>query len=110
MCRPRPAGYRKLLAWLRSFGTLVLVGVEGTGAYEAGLARHLREQDVAVVEIGRPDRKARRCQGKSAPVDAEAAARAALAQRRTGILKQRDGRVEALWSLRCPPHRDPPTR
>ncbi|WP_344447380.1 IS110 family transposase, partial [Kitasatospora nipponensis] len=32
------AGYRELLAWLRSFGNLVLVGVEGTGAYGAGLA------------------------------------------------------------------------
>ncbi|MDY0816848.1 IS110 family transposase [Kitasatospora purpeofusca] len=94
------AGYRKLLAWLRSFGTLVLVGVEGTGAYGAGLAHHLREQDVSVVEIDRPDRKARRWQGKSDPVDAEAAARAALAQRRTGTPKRRDGRVEALRSLR----------
>ncbi|MFJ5879830.1 IS110 family transposase [Kitasatospora cineracea] len=93
-------GYAALLAWLRSFGTLVLVGVEGTGAYGAGLARHLREQDVAVVEIDRPDRKARRWQGKSDPVDAEAAARAALSARRTGTPKRRDGRVEALRSLR----------
>ncbi|MGP3684253.1 IS110 family transposase [Streptomyces sp. IBSNAI002] len=94
------AGYRKLLAWLRSFGTLVLVGVEGTGAYGAGLARYLHEQGMSVVEIDRPDRKARRWQGKSDPVDAEAAARAALARRRTGIPKQRDGQVEALRSLR----------
>ncbi|MFB7666785.1 IS110 family transposase [Kitasatospora sp. NPDC056138] len=94
------AGYRRLLAWLRSFGAVVLVGVEGTGAYGAGLARYLREQDVSVVEIDRPDRKARRWQGKSDPVDAEAAARAALAQRRTGIPKHRDGQVEALRSLR----------
>ncbi|MFB7912317.1 IS110 family transposase [Kitasatospora sp. NPDC056076] len=93
-------GYALLLAWLRSFGTLVLVGVEGTGAYGAGLARHLREQDVTVVEIDRPDRKARRWQGKSDPVDAEAAARAALSARRTGTPKRRDGRVEALRSLR----------
>ncbi|WP_327392156.1 IS110 family transposase [Streptomyces sp. NBC_01186] len=94
------AGYRRLLAWLLSFGTVALVGVEGTGAYGAGLAVHLREQDVPVVEIDRPDRKTRRWQGKSDPVDAEAAARAALAQRRTGTPKQRDGRVEALRSLR----------
>jgi transposase len=94
------AGYRKLLAWLHSFGTLVLVGVEGTGAYGAGLARYLREKDVPVEEIDRPDRKVRRWQGKSDPVDAEAAARAALAGRRTGTPKQRDGRVEALRALR----------
>lgn len=94
------AGYRALLAWLRGFGTLVLVGVEGTGVYGAGLARFLSAQGVAMVEVDRPDRKARRWQGKSDPVDAEAAARAALAQVRTGVPKQRDGRVEALRSLR----------
>ncbi|MEV0056039.1 transposase [Saccharopolyspora shandongensis] len=66
----------------------------------AGLARYLREHDVTVVEIDRPDRKARRWQGKSDLVDAEAAARAALAERRTGTPKFRDGRVEALRALR----------
>ena len=35
------AGYRALLAWLRSFGRVVKVGVEGTGTYGAGLARYL---------------------------------------------------------------------
>lgn len=39
-----PAGYAALLAWMRSFGQLVSVGVEGTGAYGAGLARLLRAQ------------------------------------------------------------------
>jgi len=93
-------GYAALLAWLRTFGNLVLVGVEGTGVYGAGLARHLTAHGVAMVEIDRPDRKTRRWQGKSDPVDAEAAARAALAARRTGIPKQRDGQVEALRALR----------
>src|SRR4051812_4665464 len=90
------AGYTALLRWLGSFGALVLVGVEGTGVYGAGLARYLRGQGVPMVEIDRPDRKARRWQGKSDPVDAEAAARAALAQVRTGVPKHRDGTVEAL--------------
>ena len=93
-------GYRRLLAWLRSFGTLLLVGVEGTGVYGAGLARHLHAQGVAMVEVDRPDRKVRRWQGKSDPVDAEAAARAALGGVRTGVPKQRDGQVEALRNLR----------
>jgi transposase len=93
-------GYAALLAWLCSFGTLVLVGIEGTGAYGAGLARHLRRAGVPMVEIDRPDRKARRWQGKSDPVDAEAAARAALAQIRTGQPKHADGQVEALRNLR----------
>jgi hypothetical protein len=33
------AGYADLLGWL--FGTIALVGVEVTGSYGAGLARHL---------------------------------------------------------------------
>jgi transposase len=34
------AGYGGLLDWLAGFGTVCLVGVEGTGSYGAGLARH----------------------------------------------------------------------
>ncbi|WP_455709548.1 IS110 family RNA-guided transposase [Microbispora rosea] len=94
------AGYANLVTWLRGFGALVLVGIEGTGAYGAGLARYLQAQGVAMVEVDRPDRKARRRQGKSDPVDAVAAARAALAQHHTGTPKQRDGQVEALRNLR----------
>jgi transposase len=55
---------------------------------------------VPVVEVDRPDRKTRRRRGKSDPVDAEAAARAALAGHATGVPKQRDGQVEALRNLR----------
>ena len=94
------SGYQALLAWLRGFGALLLVGVEGTGVYGQGLARYLQAERVPMVEIDRPDRKARRWQGKSDPVDAEAAARAALAQVRTGVPKLRDGQVEALRALR----------
>lgn len=96
----RPAGYAALLGWLAGFGTIRLVGIEGTGVYGAGLARHLHTAGIALVEIDRPDRKARRWQGKSDPVDAEAAARAALAAHRTGTPKHRGGQVEALRNLR----------
>ncbi len=96
-----PAGYAAaLLGWLRSHGELVLVGIEGTGAYGAGLAMVLHLAGVAMVEVDRPDRKTRRWQGKSDPVDAQAAARAAQAKRATGIPKDRTGRVEALRALR----------
>ena len=94
------AGYRQLLAWLRGFGALLIVGIEGTGVYGAGLARYLAGEGVAMLEGDRPDRKTRRFAGKSDPLDAEAAARTALARKRTGIPKQRDGRVEALRNLR----------
>ena len=94
------AGYVQLLDWLTGFGRLLLVGIEGTGVYGSGLAAHLRGEGVGMVEVDRPDRKARRWQGKSDPVDAEAAARAALAARATGTPKDRDGSVEALRVLR----------
>lgn len=94
------SGYAALLAWAATFGTVSRVGIEGTGAYGAGLAVHLHAHGVAMVEVDRPDRKTRRFAGKSDPIDAEAAARAALAGRRTGTPKQRDGQVEALRALR----------
>ena len=72
------AGYASLLSWLRSFGTLAVAGVEGTGSYGAGLARHLAAAGVRVVEVDRPDRQDRARQGKSDPLDAVSAARAAL--------------------------------
>jgi transposase len=95
-----PPGYRALLRWLRGHGSLTRVGVEGTGAYGAGLARHLRAQGVTLVEVDRPDRKTRRAKGKSDPIDAYAAARAALNGDAAGTPKTRDGRVEAIRALR----------
>lgn len=94
------AGYRQLLAWLHGFGALLIVGIEGTGAYGAGLARHLAAEGVPMLEVDRPDRKTRRFSGKSDPLDAEAAARTALAGVRTGTPKDRSGAVEALRNLR----------
>src|SRR5690606_21327917 len=55
---------------------------------------------VLVIEVDRPDRKTRRFQGKSDPIDAVQAAKTALAGERTGVPKQRDGRIEALRNLR----------
>jgi transposase len=71
-----PAGYRRLLSWLESFGPLHQVGVEGTGSYGAALARHLAEHEVVVIEVARPNRQVRRRHGKTDVVDAIAAARA----------------------------------
>lgn len=95
-----PVGYRALVGWLREHGELGRVGVEGTGAYGAGLARHLRAEGVAVVEVDRPDRRSRRRCGKSDALDAYAAARAALAGSAAGVPKTRDGAVEAIRALR----------
>ena len=57
------AGYLKLIAWARSFGRLHRAGVAGTGTYGGGLARSLREDEVQVLEVNRPDRAARRTRG-----------------------------------------------
>lgn len=94
------SGYDQLLAWMRSFGELAKVGVEGTGAYGAGLARHLLEHEVEVVEVNRPNRQMRRQRGKSDTVDAEAAARAALNGEATVVPKDRAGGVESIRVLR----------
>lgn len=94
------AGQRRLLRWLRSFGPLERVGVEGTGAYGAGISRFLTAEGVTVVEVDRPDRRARRLHGKSDPIDAVAAAQAALSGRANGTPKSRDGNVEAIRAMR----------
>ena len=56
-------GYIELLCWMRSFGELARVGVEGTGCYGAGLSRHLGTEEVEVLEVNRPNRRARRLRG-----------------------------------------------
>ncbi|MEU8259336.1 IS110 family transposase [Micromonospora sp. NPDC048999] len=91
------AGYAELLVWMRSFGRPVAVGVEGTGSYGAGLARHLAAEKITLVEVDRPDR---RTKGKSDPIDAIAAARATLAGTAMGTPKTRSGPVEAIRALR----------
>ena len=94
------AGYRRLIAWLRGFGQLELVGIEGSGSYGAGLTRVLLGESVRVVEIDRPNRQRRRRRGKSDPKDAVTAARAAQSGDACGEAKTRDGNVEAMRVLR----------
>jgi transposase len=62
-----PAGYDDAVRWARSFGTIAIAGVEGTSSYGPGLTRVLQAASVEVAEVGRPDRAARRRQGKSDP-------------------------------------------
>jgi len=93
-----PAGEVALFTWLSSFGRPEVVGVEGTGAYGAGLLRFLAAAGVEVREVIRPNRQARRRDGKSDVLDAVEAARAVLAGR-TGVPKRRDGQVEAIRAL-----------
>jgi transposase len=97
--RTTRAGYAELIGWARSQGKVRAFGVEGTGSYGAGLARALRIAGEQVIEVDRPDRSSRRRQGKSDPLDAEAAARAVLSGRARTQPKDADGKVEMLRML-----------
>src|SRR5271166_6376128 len=94
-----PDGYSALLDWLTGFGPVSKVGVEGSGAYGAGVARFLTRAGIEVIEIDRQNRQEWRRQGKSDPLDAVQAARATLSGRADGKAKSRDGAVEALRVL-----------
>ncbi|WP_245554252.1 IS110 family transposase [Nocardia takedensis] len=94
------AGYRDLDRWLRSRGTVIRVGIEGTGSYGADLARYLRRHDYDVAEVPRPNRRLRRSQGKTDTIDAYAAARQLLDGSQTTAPKNRDGAIEAVRALR----------
>jgi transposase len=91
------AGYAELLAWASSLGDVHVFAVEGCGSYGIGLARFLRRHGHAPVEVSRPPRAgARRMSGKSDAIDAEHAARTALANNGVVTPKLADGQVEAI--------------
>lgn len=93
-------GYRQLVGWAQSVGSVGAFGVEGTGSYGAGVASHLRRQGFRVVEVNRPDRRARRANGKSDVIDAEAAARAVLNGTATATPKTADGAAEMIRQVK----------
>lgn len=93
-------GYRRMLAWMRSFGELQRIGIESTGSYGAGLLRHMQAAGVEVLEVTKPDRHDRRKRGKNDDLDAQNAAHAAFAGQRTVTPKGRDGMVESLRVLK----------
>ena len=80
-------------------GRCAWTGIEGTGSYGAGLARHMSAAGVRVAGAGRSDRQDRRRQGKSDPLDAVSAARAAQSGRARGAPKGRDGAAGAIRAL-----------
>ncbi len=94
-------GYKQMLAWMRSFGELRRVGVEATGTYGAGLLRYLQNAGVEVLEVTSPDSGDRRKRGKNDDLDAQNAAHAAFAGKRTVTPKTRDGMIESLRVLKA---------
>jgi transposase len=90
-------GYAQLLAWAVALGDVHVFAVEGCGSYGVGLARFLRRHGHPPVDVPRPPRAGeRRMSGKSDAIDAEHAARTALANKGVVIPKLADGQVEAI--------------
>ena len=94
------AGYAALLAWLRGFGTVTAVGVEGTRSYGAGLSGYLATATITVVEVNQPDRHTRRRKGKTDTQDAINAAQAVLSGRATATPKTGTGPAASITALR----------
>lgn len=93
-----PDGYAELVAVADQHSGLRAWAMEGAGGYGAGLARHLAGADELVVELDRPKRPARRAGAKSDPIDAERAARDALA--RTRLTQPKTGAQRAALQMR----------
>jgi transposase len=74
--------------------------VESTGSFGATLTRSLTAAGEHVVEVNRPNRVARRMDGKSDRLDVEQIARAVLGQTSTVIPKSKSGTVEVICTLR----------
>lgn len=90
------AGYRDLADAIGAPGKCLVVGIEGTCSFGAGPTAHLASSGFNVVEVLRPKRdKRRKGASKNDFVDAERAARTAIAGDGTSIPKSRDGWAEA---------------
>ena len=70
--------------------------MEGAAGYGAGITRALAAAGLAVVEVERPTRSARRRAGKSDPLDAYHAARSVLADRTSPV---KDPAIDGLRAL-----------
>jgi transposase len=80
-------GYAQLVELAEAHGGLRAWAIEGAGGYGAGLTRHLTNIAEMVLELDRPVRPARRAGAKSDVIDAERAARDALARTRLAAPK-----------------------
>jgi hypothetical protein len=87
---------RQTLEYVKKVLTRLAV-VPSSSSYGTGFFKYLSGEGAEVVEVTRQNRRRR---GKSDPVDAEAAARAALNGEITGAPKFQDGVVESIRALR----------
>jgi transposase len=93
-----PDGYAELVTLAEQHSGLRAWALKGSGGYGAGLARHLADAGELVLELDRPLRPTRRAGAKSDPIDAERAARDALA--RTRLAQPKTGPERAALQAR----------
>ncbi|WP_269940131.1 IS110 family transposase [Arthrobacter sp. HY1533] len=96
------AGISRAIGWMqrRTATGEVLVSVEGTGSYGAGLTRALHAAGLPVCEARPPKRQSRGAAGKSDAIDARAAARAVLGTDTAALIQPRaEGERAALRVL-----------
>ena len=95
-------GYAELLAWIveHAPGPRIVVAIEGTRSYGAGLARAITAAGLTVIECEQPTRTARRGKGKSDAIDAHLAVLSVLQLDANRLPSPRaDGDREALRVL-----------
>ena len=92
-------GCRQLLEWLRGARRGQRGRCRGHRVVRRRAVPALDRAGIRVVEVDRPNRQVRRREGKSDPVDAVVAARAALSGQALGHPKSRNGDVEAIRVL-----------
>ncbi|MCL2746964.1 MAG: IS110 family transposase, partial [Coriobacteriia bacterium] len=92
-------GYKAALAWVKTYGTPLRAGIEGSSSYGVGISRFLRANDIAVFDVYAPNKQDRRRRGKDDAIDAFQAAEAALTFERCAPSKDNDAAVEAARLL-----------
>lgn len=105
-----PPGIRRAIAWMTRTGQGdLLAAIEGTNTYGATLVAALRASEIALTEV-HPPKRAERTRGKSDTIDAEAAARAALAQDTGRLIVPRDGKIRSALRVLLMSRRSMDTR
>lgn len=96
-----PKGLSAIVKELGQFGDPegLVIGIEGTNSYGAGLNRRLQADGYTTFEVLRPPRQVRRMDGKSDPIDALEAARTVMSGKGVSIPKLGQGPAEALRYL-----------
>lgn len=94
------SGMNRAIAWIRRNTTApILAAIEGTSSYGSSLTRILTQQNITVVEVKPPPKKARAGIGKTDEIDATAAAMSILGKDVERLLQPRSDGMRAAISV-----------